>query len=75
MSLAPIKNIVIVGGDTADWMVAAAFSRLRGNQYGIRLIESDDIGIHRGPLPGHEPVDYDTRHCCLEATKARPSLG
>lgn len=40
-----IKEIVVVGGGTAGWMAAAAFSVLmRDSQVRIRLIESDEIG-------------------------------
>lgn len=40
-----IKSIVIVGGGTAGWMAAAAFSKLLGKDTSIRLIESEEIGI------------------------------
>jgi len=40
-----IKNIVIVGGGTAGWMVAAAMSRLLNHpEINIQLIESEAIG-------------------------------
>jgi tryptophan halogenase len=39
-----IKRIVIAGGGTAGWMVAAGLSKILGKILDIRLIESDDIG-------------------------------
>lgn len=44
MSVAPIKDIVIVGGGTAGWMTAVTFAKLMGNRYRIRLVESEEIG-------------------------------
>ncbi len=40
-----VHNIVIVGGGTAGWMTASALSKIVGDSYRIRLVESDDIGI------------------------------
>lgn len=44
MSDKKIKNIVIVGGGTAGWMAAAAFSKMLPKDLNITLIESDKIG-------------------------------
>jgi tryptophan halogenase len=39
-----IKRVVIAGGGTAGWMVAALLSETIGKVVDIRLIESDEIG-------------------------------
>ncbi|HEX8622525.1 MAG TPA: tryptophan halogenase family protein [Allosphingosinicella sp.] len=40
-----IRDVVILGGGTAGWMAAAAFSRFLNNGYTrLTLIESDEIG-------------------------------
>ncbi len=39
-----VNKLVIVGGGTAGWITAAAFSRLMGRTLTIELVESDAIG-------------------------------
>jgi tryptophan halogenase len=40
----PIRRVVIAGGGTAGWMVAAGISKVLGKLLDIKLIESDEIG-------------------------------
>ncbi|MGB5581350.1 MAG: tryptophan halogenase family protein [Woeseia sp.] len=42
--MSKINKIIIVGGGTAGWMAAAAFSKSFGKNLHIELIESDEIG-------------------------------
>ena len=40
----PVRRVVIAGGGTAGWMVAACISKTMGRLLDIKLIESDEIG-------------------------------
>jgi tryptophan halogenase len=40
----PIRRVIIAGGGTAGWMVAAGLSKTLGKILDIKLIESDEIG-------------------------------
>jgi tryptophan halogenase len=44
MSTKGIKRVVIAGGGTAGWMVAALMSKTMGKVLDIKLVESDEIG-------------------------------
>jgi len=40
----PIRRVVIAGGGTAGWMVAACLGKSLGKRLDIKLVESDEIG-------------------------------
>lgn len=44
MDAGSVQKLVIVGGGTAGWITAAAFSRLLGQRLSIELVESEAIG-------------------------------
>ena len=44
MSEHAIRKVVVVGGGTAGWMAAAAFSKLLDKSIEVVLVESDEIG-------------------------------
>ncbi len=53
-SQVPIKKLLIVGGGTAGWMAAAAFSRMLGKSLQVTLVESDEIatvGVGEATVP------------------------
>jgi hypothetical protein len=77
----PIRRIVIAGGGTAGWMVAAGLSKSLGKQYEIRLVESEEIGtvgVGEATIPTlhfmHEILDLDEKEF-MQATQATFKLG
>ena len=40
----PIRRVVVAGGGTAGWMVAACLGKSLGKRLDIKLVESDEIG-------------------------------
>ena len=77
----PIRRVLIAGGGTAGWMVAAGLSKCLGKQYEIRLLESEEIGtvgVGEATIPTlhffHEILDLDEKEF-MQATQATFKLG
>ncbi len=77
----PIRRIVIAGGGTAGWMVAAGLSKSLGPLFDVSLIESDEIGtigVGEATIPTlhffHEILGIDEAEF-MAATQATFKLG
>lgn len=77
----PIQRVVIAGGGTAGWMVAAGLAKSLGRQLDIRLVESEEIGtvgVGEATIPTlhfmHEILDLDEK-AFIQATQATFKLG
>ena len=77
----PIRRVVIAGGGTAGWMVAAGLSKTLGKLLDIKLIESDDIGtvgVGEATIPTlinfHNILDINEQQF-MAATQATFKLG
>ena len=78
---APVRRVVIAGGGTAGWMVAAALSRTLGKVLDITLVESDEIstvGVGEATIPTlvtfHRLLDINEQEF-MAATQATFKLG
>jgi glycine/D-amino acid oxidase-like deaminating enzyme len=77
----PVRRVVIAGGGTAGWMVAAGLSKCLGKEIDVRLVESEEIGtvgVGEATIPTlhflHEVLDLDEKEF-MQATQATFKLG
>ena len=77
----PVRRVVIAGGGTAGWMVAAALSRTLGKVLDITLVESDEIstvGVGEATIPTlvtfHRLLEINEQEF-MAATQATFKLG
>jgi tryptophan halogenase len=77
----PVRRVVIAGGGTAGWMVAAGLAKCLGRQIEIRLVESEEIGtigVGEATIPTqhflHDILDLDEAEFIRE-TQATFKLG
>ncbi|MCC6070386.1 tryptophan halogenase family protein [Massilia sp. GCM10020059] len=76
-----VRRVVIAGGGTAGWMVAAGLSKTLGKLLDIRLVESDEIGtvgVGEATIPTlmnfHHLLDINEQEF-MAATQATFKLG
>jgi tryptophan halogenase len=78
---APVRRVVIAGGGTAGWMVAACLSKTLGRRLEITLVESDEIstvGVGEATIPTlvtfHRLLEINEQEF-MAATQATFKLG